>query len=179
MIVRFYQGWFQMLLIDLPLFLASTCSVSSFYLAAQRSIRPKTWWRTFLFLPFVMATGIGISVRNAKAVLEALFGMQSDFARTPKFGIEGNAGTFVKKSYRNRAGWIAYLEVILGLYFAPTVFYAVRNENYATVPFLLLFVWGYLYTGVMSIAQTWLERLRFGVSRAPEVRPAATGTPGF
>jgi cellulose synthase/poly-beta-1,6-N-acetylglucosamine synthase-like glycosyltransferase len=179
MIVRFYQGWFQMLVIDLPLFLASTCSVSSFYLAAQRSIRPKSWLRTFLFLPFVMATGIGISVRNAKAVLEALFGMQSDFARTPKFGIEGNAGTFVKKSYRNRAGWIAYLEVVLGLYFAATVFYAVRNENYATVPFLLLFVWGYLYTGVMSIAQTFLERLRFGVSRAPEVRPAATGAPGF
>src|SRR6266700_2520424 len=29
MIVRFQQGWFQMLLIDLPLFLASTCSISS------------------------------------------------------------------------------------------------------------------------------------------------------
>ena len=36
MIVRFYQGWFQVLLIDLPLFLASTCSISSFYLASQR-----------------------------------------------------------------------------------------------------------------------------------------------
>ncbi|HYL09386.1 MAG TPA: cellulose synthase family protein [Candidatus Acidoferrales bacterium] len=179
MIVRFYQGWFQMLLIDLPLFLASTCSVSSFYLAAQRSIRPKTWWRTFLFLPFVMATGIGISVRNAKAVLEAFFGVKSEFTRTPKFRIETKRDTFVKKGYRNRAGWIAYLEVALGLYFTVTVVYAIRNENYATVPFLLLFVWGYLYTGVMSIAQTFLERLRFGVSRAPEIRPAATGAPGF
>jgi len=36
-------------------------------------------------MPFVMATGIGISIRNAKAVLEALFGIKSDFARTPKF----------------------------------------------------------------------------------------------
>ena len=41
MIVRFQQGWFQMLLIDLPLFLASTCSISSFYLVAQRELRPK------------------------------------------------------------------------------------------------------------------------------------------
>src|SRR5579883_3422158 len=41
MIVRFYQGWFQMLVIDLPLFLASTCSISSFYLAAQKELRPK------------------------------------------------------------------------------------------------------------------------------------------
>src|SRR6266851_1291096 len=52
---------FQMLLIDLPLFLASTCSISSFYLVAQRELRPKSWQRTFLYLPFVMATGIGIS----------------------------------------------------------------------------------------------------------------------
>src|SRR2546429_5452447 len=78
MIVRFQQGWFQMLLIDLPLFLASTCSISSFYLVAQKELRPKTWWRTFLYLPFVMATGIGISVRNAQAVIEALVGKRSE-----------------------------------------------------------------------------------------------------
>src|SRR6185437_4618263 len=34
MIIRFYQGWFQMLYIDLPLFLASTFSISSFYLVS-------------------------------------------------------------------------------------------------------------------------------------------------
>ena len=49
-----------------------------------------------------------------------------------------------------------------------------------TVPFLLLFVWGYLYTGLMSIGQVYLERLRFGSALEPaEVRPAATGAPGF
>ena len=151
MIVRFQQGWFQMLLIDLPLFLASTCSISSFYLVAQRELRPKTWQRTFFYLPFVMATGIGISVRNAQAVLEAIVGKKSEFARTPKFNIEGKQGTFAKKSYRNKAGWLPYAEIVLGLYFSMTVAYAIINENYATVPFLLLFVWGYLYTGLMSL----------------------------
>jgi cellulose synthase/poly-beta-1,6-N-acetylglucosamine synthase-like glycosyltransferase len=179
MIVRFYQGWFQMLVIDLPLFLASTCSISSFYLVAQRELRPKTWWRTFLFLPFVMATGIGISVRNAKAVLEAVIGHKSEFARTPKFRIEGKQDTFVKKSYCNRAGWMPYAEVALGFYFALTVLYAISNENYATVPFLLLFVWGYLYTGFMSLGQTYLENMRFGLRRPAEIPPAATGAPGF
>jgi hypothetical protein len=47
------------------------------------------------------------------------------------------------------------------------------------VPFLLLFVWGYLYTGLMSLGQVYLERLRFGVRAAPEARPAPTGVPGF
>jgi cellulose synthase/poly-beta-1,6-N-acetylglucosamine synthase-like glycosyltransferase len=178
MIVRFQQGWFQMLLIDLPLFLASTCSISSFYLVAQKELRPKTWWRTFLYMPFVMATGIGISVRNAQAVIEALIGKKSEFARTPKFKIEGKKGTFAKKSYKNKAGWMPYAEVLLGLYFSLTVVYAIINENFATVPFLLLFVWGYLYTGFMSLGQTYFAHLRFGVN-ASEMRPAASGAPGF
>ena len=178
MIVRFQQGWFQMLLIDLPLFLASTCSISSFYLVAQRELRPNTWWRTFLYMPFVMATGIGISVRNAQAVMDAIVGKKTEFARTPKFKIEGKQGTFAKKSYKNKAGWMPYAEVLLGLYFSLTVVYAIVNENYATVPFLLLFVWGYLYTGFMSLGQTYFAHLRFGVN-APEMRPAASGAPGF
>ena len=186
MIVRFYQGSFQMLVIDLPLFLASTCSISSFYLVAQRSLHPRTWTRTLLYMPFVMAIGIGISVRNAIAVLEAIFGKESEFARTPKRGIEGTAGrqkgTSIQKSYHNRSGWLPYLEVALGCYFAATVVYAFQNENYATIPFLLLFVWGYLYTGAMSLGQAWFERLKFrGAVRpaAPEIRPAASGAPGF
>src|SRR6204780_5401281 len=178
MIVRFYQGWFQMIVIDLPLFLASTCSISSFYLVAQKEIHPKTWWPTFLYMPFVMATGIGISVRNAQAVLEAIAGKKSEFARTPKYKIEGKKDTFVSKKYRNKAGWMPYAEVALGLYFALTVVYAAANENYATIPFLLLFVWGYLYTGFMSLGQSYLSRLKFDVN-APEMRPAASGAPVF
>ena len=187
MIVRFYQGWFQVLVIDLPLFLASTCSVSSFYLAAERAFYPKTWKRTFLYLPFVMATGIGLSVRNAFAVIEAIFGIKSEFVRTPKYRVEAS-GTqqtaWVKKGYRKRAGWMPFAEVALGIYFAGAVLYAVQNENYATIPFLLLFVWGYLYTGVMSLSQTYLANLRFRVDAASpagpsEPRTATTGAPGF
>lgn len=183
MIVRFSQGWFQMLLIDLPLFLASSCSISGFYLAAQRALYPDRWRRCILYLPFVMAVGIGLSVRNAKAVLEALFGMKSDFVRTPKFNIAGGSGSWSRKRYRNRAGWMPYFEILLGLYFAGTVWYSILNENYATVPFLILFVWGYLYSGSMSLAQHQFERLRFRV--APRALPAeesgvaAAGGPSF
>ncbi|MGD0543487.1 MAG: cellulose synthase family protein [Candidatus Acidiferrales bacterium] len=183
MIVRFYQGWFQVLVIDLPLFLASTCSISSFYLAAERALYPKTWKRTFLYLPFVMAVGIGLSVRNAWGVLEALFNVKSEFVRTPKYRVEANAtgsnhGDWAKKTYRKSAGLMPFAEVALGIYFALAVVYALQNENYATVPFLFLFVWGYLYTGFMSLAQTYIERLRFTVESG-EVRPASSGAPGF
>ena len=61
MIIRFYQGWFQMLYIDLPLFMASTFSISSFYLVSQKELFPKTWPRAFLYLPLLMALGIGLT----------------------------------------------------------------------------------------------------------------------
>ncbi|HWY26928.1 MAG TPA: cellulose synthase family protein [Candidatus Angelobacter sp.] len=183
MVVRFYQGWFQVLTIDLPLFVASTCSISAFYLSAERALYPKTWKRTFLYLPFVMAVGIGLSVRNAMAVIEAIFGVKSEFVRTPKYRVEAGAqhgGGWARKKYHKSAGWMPFAEVFLGLYFAAAIVYAMQNENYATVPFLMLFVWGYLYTGVMSLAQTYFERLRFGVeSGVPETRTASTGAPGF
>ena len=185
MIVRSYQGWFQVLLIDLPLFLASTCSISAFYLSAERALYPKTWKRTFLFLPFVMAVGIGLSVRNALGVLEAILGVKSEFVRTPKYRVAALAsqehGEWTKKKYHKRAGWMPCAEVVLGIYFAAAIVYAIQNENYATVPFLILFVWGYLYTGVMSLTQGYLEKLRLEVpvEAATDTRTAATGAPGF
>ncbi|MFZ1014097.1 MAG: cellulose synthase family protein, partial [Terracidiphilus sp.] len=85
MICRFYQGWFQMLLIDVPLFTASSFSIAVFYVASQRVLFPKNWLRTFIYLPFLMALGIGLTVTNSKAVMEALFGIKSPFVRTPKY----------------------------------------------------------------------------------------------
>ena len=153
MVIRFYQGWFQMLYIDLPLFLASTFSISSFYLVSQRELFPKTWPRALLYLPFLMALGIGLTVTNTRAVLEALLGKQTAFTRTPKYRVESKKDKIRAGSYRRRLGWVPWIELLIGSYFALTVYYAVENENYITVPFLILFVVGYWYTGLMSLLQ--------------------------
>src|SRR3954470_6476974 len=166
MIIRFYQGWFQMLLIDLPLFMASTFSVSSFYLVSQKELYPKTWYKTFLYLPFLMSLGIGLTVTNTKAVMEALLGIQSSFKRTPKYRVEKKSDrTVAARKYRKRLGIIPWIELAIGTYFALTVIYAVTNQNYITVPFLLLFVLGYWYTGLMSLLQGRFER--FTLRSAP------------
>ena len=165
MIVRFYQGWFQMLIIDLPLFLASTCSISSFYLAAERALYPKTWKRTFLYLPFVMAIGIGLSVRNALAVLEAIFGVKSEFVRTPKYRVEAGAqkkASWGKKSYRKGAGWMPFAEVLLGLYFALAVGYAIPERKLRHAPISLALRLG------LSLHR--LDVHRPDVSRTPPLR---------
>ena len=153
MVIRFYQGWFQMLYIDIPLFLASTFSISSFYLVSQRELFPRTWPRAILYLPFLMALGIGLTITNTRAVLEALIGKQTAFARTPKYRVESNRDKVQVTKYRKRLGWVPWIELLIGSYFAMTVYYALQNENYLTVPFLMLFVLGYWYTGLMSLLQ--------------------------
>ncbi len=153
MIIRFYQGWFQMLYIDLPLFMASTFSISSFYLVSQKELFPKTWPRAFLYLPLLMALGIGLTVTNTRAVLEALAGKQTAFVRTPKYRVESKKDRVGASKYRKGLGWVPWIELLIGTYFASAVYYAVDNENYFTVPFLLLFVLGYWCTGLMSLLQ--------------------------
>jgi len=165
MIIRFYQGWFQMLYIDLPLFVASTFSISSFYLVSQRELFPTRWYRALLYLPFLMALGIGLTITNTRAVLEALFGKQTAFARTPKYRVESKQDKVRANPYRKRLGWVPWLELLIGGYFAVTTYYAVDNENYLTVPFLVLFVVGYWYTGLMSLLQGRLAGLSLGGER--------------
>jgi cellulose synthase/poly-beta-1,6-N-acetylglucosamine synthase-like glycosyltransferase len=158
MIIRSWQGPWQMFLIDLPLFMASTMSVSSFYLVSQKELFPRTWYKTFLYLPFLMALGVGLTITNTKAVLEALVGHKSAFARTPKYRVHKRGEVSQAKVYRKRLGIIPWIELLIGCYFAATVWYAVASENYFTVPFLLLFVLGYWTTGFLSLLQGRFER---------------------
>jgi cellulose synthase/poly-beta-1,6-N-acetylglucosamine synthase-like glycosyltransferase len=158
MIIRSWQGYVQMLLIDLPLFIASTMSVSTFYLVSQKELFPKTWYRTFLYVPFLMALGVGLTITNTKAVMEALFGVKSAFARTPKYSVKKKGEKSQAKKYRKRLGIIPWIEMLIGCYFAWTVWYAVTSDNFFTVPFLLLFVLGYWYTGLLSLLQGRFER---------------------
>ncbi len=160
MIIRFYQGWFQMLLIDVPLFMASTLSISSFYLVSQRELFPGRWYKTILYLPFLMALGIGLTVTNTRAVMEALLGIKSAFKRTPKYRIEKRGQLLQAAQYRKRLGIVPWIELLIGGYFALTVWYAIVNENFFTVPFLLLFLLGYWYAGLASLLEGRFEQFR-------------------
>jgi|GEM_PF-4844345 len=84
------SGWSR-LLVDVPIFFFASVSVIVFYTVAQKAINPKSWLKEIMYLPLLLALGIGMAVNNAKAVIEALLGHETGFVRTPKYGIEGNA----------------------------------------------------------------------------------------
>ena len=160
MICRFYQGWFQMLLIDFPLFAASSFSIAVFYLVSQRILYPKTWLKTLFYLPFLMALGIGLTWTNSKAVMEALLGIKSAFVRTPKYRVAKKGEKSQASKYRKRLVLAPWIELLLGCYFFGAILYTFSNHNYFTAPFLILFVIGYWYTGLMSLLQGRFERWR-------------------
>jgi len=154
MVIRYNMGWYEMILIDVPLFFAATFSFCNFYVVCQREIH--TDWRARIkYVPFLMSVGIGLSVNNTRAVFEALFNKQSEFTRTPKYRIEGDTDEWVGKKYRQSVAVQPLVELALGLYFTATVFYALANGIYGTLPFLVLFQVGFLYTGLLSVVQQY------------------------
>ena len=152
MVVRHNMGWYEMLLIDLPLFALATASVFNFYLICQRETYPD-WRSRVKYLPLVMAVGIGLAVNNTRALFEALSDDPGEFARTPKYGIERTQDDWQHKKYHQSMAIQPFIELALGLYFTGTVIYALANGIYGTVPFLMLFQFGFLYIGLMSLLQ--------------------------
>jgi cellulose synthase/poly-beta-1,6-N-acetylglucosamine synthase-like glycosyltransferase len=157
MVIRYNMGWYEMLLIDIPLFFAATMSVANFYMVCQREIYKDQWVARLKYLPFLMSIGIGLAVNNARAVVEALSGQQTEFARTPKYRIEHDSDEWIGKKYRQAGLVQPIIELSLGLYFTFTVFYALSNRIYGTLPFLILFQIGFLYTGLLSIVQQFAD----------------------
>ena len=165
MIVRFYMGIFQMVTIDLPLIIASFWSISAFYLYAQRELYPKSWWKAIAFLPMLMAAGVALTISNSKGVLEALFGVQSSFARTPKYAIGAQKHKTVSSAYRRRSGWLPWIEILVGCYFVFMVDFAVDTLNFFAIPFLLLFICGYWWAGFSTLYQEFRDRLAWQKAR--------------
>jgi len=148
-VVRVSHGWIEVLLLDLPFFAAATMSVCVFYVASQREIDMPAWQRV-KYLPFLMALGIGMSVNQSRAVLEALLGHQSGFTRTPKQGADGRESAAGRRRYRVAVNLQPVLELALAAYFTLAVAWVVDRGVWYSLPFLVLFQAGFAYVGVTS-----------------------------
>jgi cellulose synthase/poly-beta-1,6-N-acetylglucosamine synthase-like glycosyltransferase len=166
MIVRFYMGVWQMVAIDLPLIIASFWSISAFYLVAQRELFPRDWKRAIALMPALMAGGIALTIINTKAVIEAVFGVETAFARTPKYAIGSSAKVKINDTkYKRKSGWLPYAELAVGAYFCYMVAFAIETYNFFAIPFLILFVGGYWWAGFMTLYEEWKGKLAWEKAR--------------
>jgi hypothetical protein len=86
--------------------------------------------------------------------------VESPFVRTPKYCIEDARVSWYRNVYRAAdRRWLPWVELGLGGYFIWATLYALTNGNYGTVPFLSLFLWGYSYTGLLSLTQPYWEHV--------------------
>ncbi|HVS21780.1 MAG TPA: cellulose synthase family protein [Pyrinomonadaceae bacterium] len=154
LLVRYNQGLHQLMLLDVPLLFFSTVSVVLFYGSAVWYLDKQRGSR-LLHLPLVMGLGIGLAFSNARAVIEALAGVKSDFVRTPKYRVEKTHDeSWKQKKYKRKRGWLPLLELSFAFYFVLAIAYALRMHMWGPIAFLLLFCFGYGYMGLMSLLQT-------------------------
>jgi cellulose synthase/poly-beta-1,6-N-acetylglucosamine synthase-like glycosyltransferase len=154
------------LAVDLPLFALSTLSVAAFYVIARREARG-SFAGLFRRVPFLMAVGIGLSVNNCRAVLEALLGRTSPFNRTPKYNLGRDESPSARR-YRGGANRDTPFELALAVGFGAGIVATLATQMWAAAPFLALFGVGFGYTAGLTLLQA---------ARARAVRSAQVEVP--
>jgi cellulose synthase/poly-beta-1,6-N-acetylglucosamine synthase-like glycosyltransferase len=142
------------------LFILATCSASTFFIFGQSELLGKqAGWKALMYMPMLMALGVGVSLNNAKAVLEAFWSAiwrkPSEFVRTQKYGGSGAS----RKSCRGGGGILTLrklslpiIEIAFGCYMSCWILFSlIWNFCLQSVPFLMIFAGGYFYVGFNSL----------------------------
>jgi hypothetical protein len=154
MLLRRHLDRPELLLLDVPLFAATSGSIIVFYLVTHHVLYGDLW-SAVKRLPLMMALGIGLSINNARAVIEGLFGNDLEFVRTPKHGVtDGTRDVWTRKKYRGRFPIHSLVELGFGAYYVLTITLAVFTGSWVSIPFLVLFMIGLLYVGGLSFLHT-------------------------
>jgi len=148
-----WNSWQMLVFFHLPFLFCASLSACIFYAISQRELKQLGWFRALLMTPVLMGIGIGISLVNAKAVLEALLGIKSGFVRTPKYGVSDRCSNWREKIYRGSKNYLPVLEVVLALYLCFVVYTSIKLQLWSVIPFLSLFLFGYGYVGLLSLFQ--------------------------
>ena len=141
---RFGEWW------HLGIFLLCTVSVILFYDRSQRALG-RTVLARLRDVPAAMSLGIGMCVSQTRAVVEGLFHETGEFVRTPKRGDAPRT-----RRYRTLLRGVPGIELVLAAWFAWAVGGAIEARMWGSLPFLLLFLSGFLWVGSLSL-RDWVR----------------------
>ncbi|MBK9261515.1 MAG: glycosyltransferase [Polyangiaceae bacterium] len=129
-----------MIIVDLPLCVATTGSLAAFYMHAEAAQGRK---RTSAIarLPMLIALGTGLAPHLSKAVFDGLRHMAGEFVRTPKDGVN-------KGRYRARTD-LPFIETALCLMSFASTIASIQTGHYFATPFAILFTIGYGYVSML------------------------------
>ncbi|MDI6775547.1 MAG: glycosyltransferase [Verrucomicrobiota bacterium] len=131
-------------LLSIPLCF-SIVAPSTMYFVSQKATY-RDWLKRIALLPLLILVGVGLALSNTRAILEAVFGRDSAFIRTPKRG-----GSKPIKHYKTPLPILALFEILLGIYGAWTLMEYTLAGKLAVVPFLAIYAGGFLFVGLLTL----------------------------
>ncbi len=138
-----------MLLIDLPLCVATSGSLAAFYMLAE-SAQGRARAGALVRLPLIIALGTGLAPHLSKAVWEGVTSTAGEFVRTPKHG-------GASRRYRVAAE-LPFVEMFLALLSLATVAASVSTGHWFATPFAALFTFGYAYVAALVVREQAARR---------------------
>jgi cellulose synthase/poly-beta-1,6-N-acetylglucosamine synthase-like glycosyltransferase len=110
-------------------------------------------------LGLLIGLGTGLSVNNTKAVLEALFGLNSEFKRTPKFAVVDRSSAWQRSSYTLPRDPSVWIELGLALYAWALLLWSMSAGVWWLIPWLILYGAGYSYMSALTFIQARQTKL--------------------
>lgn len=135
------------------------------YAISQRELYANRWLRYYAPMPGLMLLGSGVALNNARAVIEAVLGVSNVFQRTPKFHIKARSDRWLGSRYALPLDGMVIGELALAIYAIATVALALWQGNVYAIPFLMLYVGGFGYVGLLGLWDArrelalWLRRV--------------------
>lgn len=137
-------------------FIFAFVSSMMFYLYSQKDVYPD-WQRRIIYFPVFMMGSMGLSVNNLVAVWEGLINKKSEFVRTPKYKIVNDGDTVHDKKYHaKKVSLVAYVEALLSVYSFIGVGISIYYAQIASIPFQLMFSFGFGTISYLSFKQVIL-----------------------
>jgi cellulose synthase/poly-beta-1,6-N-acetylglucosamine synthase-like glycosyltransferase len=138
-------------MLEAAVFGMTTASIFVFYLVALRELHTD-WRMRARDIPFILAIGIGMCVNNAWAVTEALAGHRTPFVRTAKYRIESMRDRWKGKLYRSARKPAFFVEFVFAAWAVAGFVLVASMREWAALPYMGLFVAGYVYVFGLSVA---------------------------
>ena len=126
-------------------------------LFAQRRLYPD-WKRRLRLFPVFMAGTMGLSISNTNAFWQALWGTDTAFIRTPKYGTDPGTGWWRSRYAISELPQVVWWEALLAVYCTAGLGVVIALGEWAAVPFQALFAAGFVLVTVSNLKQVFTVR---------------------
>lgn len=141
LVLRTEIGPYQMMRLEIPLFLCATVFLLLYFYLHERLGRKRGFFSTLWVFFLLPAFGMGLAPSVTVGVLEGLKGFGGVFVRTPKLGDMPLKAIY---TYSNLYISSFLLHLILFCYGCLPIVFAIQHATFLAIPFLSIFPLGFL-----------------------------------